>query len=238
MFEDSTFESCGVIHTRSRNWMPATFAINGTILLALVLFPILHPEALPRRVANLLLLAPRAEQAPKALPTTANRSEAAASVTKIEVPRINVPRSIPIGIRRGNDGGPVPDGQLLTMDPMGMGVPGGDPFRGIRQARVQAAIPRGPVHVSSGVARGLLVQKVLPQYPALAKATRTEGVVELQATISKAGTIENLRVLRGPAMLQQASLEAVRRWRYRPYLLNGQPIEVETTIEVDFRMER
>jgi protein TonB len=62
--------------------------------------------------------------------------------------------------------------------------------------------------------------------------------VVLQATISKAGTIENLRVAGGPAMLQQAALDAVKTWRYRPYLLNGQPVEVETTINVIFTLTR
>ena len=58
----------------------------------------------------------------------------------------------------------------------------------------------------------------------------------LQATISKAGTIENLRVLSGPPMLQQAAMEAVKTWRYRPYLLNGEPVEVETQVNVIFTL--
>ena len=59
----------------------------------------------------------------------------------------------------------------------------------------------------------------------------------MQATISRSGTIENLRVLSGPAMLQQAALDAVQQWHYRPYLLNGQPVEVETTVNVVFKMQ-
>ena len=69
-------------------------------------------------------------------------------------------------------------------------------------------------------------------------AMRLEGTVVLAATISKAGTIENLRVVSGPAMLQQAALDAVKTWQYRPYLLNGQPVEVETTINVIFTLSR
>ena len=67
---------------------------------------------------------------------------------------------------------------------------------------------------------------------------RIEGTVVLTATISKAGTIENLRVASGPAMLQQAALDAVKEWRYRPYLLNGEPVEVETTVNVVFTLGR
>jgi len=65
---------------------------------------------------------------------------------------------------------------------------------------------------------------------------RIAGRVQLQATISRNGTIENLRVVDGPALLQAAAVEAVKQWRYRPYLLNGEPVEVETTINVDFTM--
>ncbi len=71
-------------------------------------------------------------------------------------------------------------------------------------------------------------------YPPIAKAARVSGTVVIQATISKTGTIENLRVISGPAMLQQAAMDAVRAWRYRPYLLNNEPVEVETTVNVIF----
>jgi periplasmic protein TonB len=76
----------------------------------------------------------------------------------------------------------------------------------------------------------------VPQYPAIAKAARIQGTVVLQATISKAGGIENLRVVSGPPMLQQAAMDAVRSWRYKPYLLNGDPVEVETTVNVVFNL--
>jgi protein TonB len=96
--------------------------------------------------------------------------------------------------------------------------------------------PQAAPHVSSGVMAGLLVSKVFPVYPPMARAMRVAGRVALQATISRAGTIENLRVASGPALLQQAAIDAVKQWRYRPYLLNGEPVEVETTINVDFTM--
>ena len=76
----------------------------------------------------------------------------------------------------------------------------------------------------------------MPQYPAIAKAARIQGTVVLQATISKNGTIENLHVISGPPMLQQAAMEAVKTWRYRPYLLNGEPVEVETQVNVIFTL--
>jgi serine/threonine-protein kinase len=92
------------------------------------------------------------------------------------------------------------------------------------------------VNISAGVAVGMLLEKTAPTYPPIAKAARVSGTVILQATISKTGTIENLRVVSGPPMLQQAALDAVKTWRYRPYLLFGEPVEVETTVNVIFTL--
>jgi protein TonB len=101
--------------------------------------------------------------------------------------------------------------------------------------KVQAAAPK-KVNISAGVAVGMLIQKTQPVYPPIAKAARVSGTVILQATISKTGSIENLQVVSGPAMLQQAAMDAVRTWRYRPYLLNNDPVEVQTTINVIFSL--
>ncbi len=100
---------------------------------------------------------------------------------------------------------------------------------------MQAAAPK-KVNISAGVAQGMLIQKTVPVYPPIAKAARVSGTVVIQATISKTGTIENLHVISGPAMLQQAAMDAVKSWRYRPYLLNNEPVEVETTVNVIFTL--
>ena len=100
---------------------------------------------------------------------------------------------------------------------------------------VKAAAPK-KIAVSAGVIAGNKLSGSTPQYPAIAKAARIQGTVVLQATISKSGTIENLRVLSGPPMLQQSALEAVKSWRYKPYLLNGDPVEVETQVNVIFTL--
>ncbi len=79
-----------------------------------------------------------------------------------------------------------------------------------------------------------LVHRVQPAYPPLARAARIQGAVVLQAIISKNGTIQNLQVLNGHPMLVRAAIDAVQQWRYRPYFLNGEPVEVETQITVNF----
>jgi len=81
---------------------------------------------------------------------------------------------------------------------------------------------------------GRAVSQTRPQYPAFARTARVDGTVVLHATISKAGTIENVSVISGPPMLRQAAIDAVKMWRYKPYLLDNEPVEVETTVNVIF----
>jgi protein TonB len=111
----------------------------------------------------------------------------------------------------------------------------GSIFGGETGPKVKAEIPK-KINISSGVAAGMLLQKTQPTYPPIAKAARVQGTVVLQAKISKTGSIEDLRVVSGPAMLQQSALDAVKSWRYRPYLLNNEPVEVETTVNVIFTL--
>jgi protein TonB len=92
------------------------------------------------------------------------------------------------------------------------------------------------VSISGGVIEGYILHRTPPTYPAIARTVGVSGTVVLAATISKAGVIENLRVLSGHPMLRQSAIDAVKTWRYRPYLLNNQPVEVETTINVIFTL--
>jgi protein TonB len=82
----------------------------------------------------------------------------------------------------------------------------------------------------------LLIKKTEPIYPPIAKSARVSGTVVLQATISKSGAVTNLHIVSGPSMLRQAAVDAVRTWRYRPYKLNNDPIDVDTTVNVVFTL--
>jgi protein TonB len=86
------------------------------------------------------------------------------------------------------------------------------------------------------MSEGDLVRKIVPTYPPLARSARIQGTVVLHAMISKQGTIENLRLLSGHPLLAPAAIDAVRQWRYRPYILNNEPVEVETQITVNFSL--
>jgi periplasmic protein TonB len=236
MFEDSTFESGGRIHTRSRVWSIATFALNASILAAFIVIPLIYPEALPRRLAEILLSAPPSSPAaPK--PQEVTPAQAFHGTREFTDLGLTAPRRIPFGITqlKGHEG--LPPGDTIVGLDSGPAIPGGNPFGHVAAApRVVSATPKGPQRISQGVADGMLVDPVLPIYPPIARAAGVQGTVVLEAIISASGAITNLRVLSGNAMLQQAAVDAVSRWRYRPYLLNGQPVEVETTISVVFNL--
>jgi len=94
----------------------------------------------------------------------------------------------------------------------------------------------GPARISGGVMAGLILTKVQPQYPVEARNAGVSGTVVMHAMIGKDGMIKNLTVISGPALLQDAAVDAVKQWTYRPYLLNGVPTEVDTTILVNFNL--
>jgi protein TonB len=95
-------------------------------------------------------------------------------------------------------------------------------------------VPSKPIILSRGITEGLLIHKVTPEYPSIARQGRIQGQVLLQAVIGRDGTIQNLQLISGHPMLVKSALDAVRQWRYRPYRLNDQPVEVETQITVNF----
>ena len=232
MFEDSIFESAGKIHTRSRRWMVAVFFFNTSILLALILIPLLCPQALPQRCCTLLqpcctFLKPQ----PKPQPTT----ETARPTTEMQGGHLFAPPRIPIGIVMvGVPEPPIISGDLTSIGP-------GDNMKDLFHTQAGPSVRqevKAPIQVPSTVEEVLLIRKTMPVYPPIARAAHIEGTVRLAATISKTGYIENLHIASGPAMLRQAALDAVSTWRYRPYLLNGQPVEVETTVDVIFTLSR
>ena len=134
------------------------------------------------------------------------------------------------GVVGGVPGG-IPGGQLG-------GVIGGIVSATSNLASVPKFVPVTPqrVRISQGVTKGLLIHKQEPAYPTLARAARVQGDVVLSAVIDVNGQIQNLQLVSGHPMLVPAAIAAVKQWRYKPYLLNGQPVEVETTITVIFSL--
>jgi protein TonB len=233
MFEDALMESGGRIHTQ-RGWFSGVAAIcNGSIVSLLVLLPLLHPASLPKQTLNMLLAAP-ASPAPPPVARVVNVASRAA----VFVDAFAAPRHIPDRIATADHEPPPVTG--TGIDPLVSesgsllnGIP--DSLGTATPPQVRVAPSRKPV-ISSGVMEGRKVSGAEPRYPTIAVAAHIQGTVVLAATISRAGAIENLRVVSGSPMLAPAAEDAVRTWRYRPYLLNGEPVEVETTVNVIFSL--
>lgn len=241
MFESSLLESGGKLKTKSSRWAIATFFLNTTALLIMVLIPIIYPAALPKTVLSSLIVAPLPPpSAPPAVKQTAAAARTASTVPQLIGNQLTIPPTIPAHINMIKDEGPISTNTfVIGGDNTGNG--NGNVISSLFDtprplAVVRPAVQQKPVKISDGVAKGYLVHQTRPVYPAIGVASRTQGTVTLTAIISKNGTIENLRVLSGPQLLQQAAIDAVREWRYRPYMLNGDPVEVETQINVIFSL--
>jgi protein TonB len=236
MFEDSLMESGNRIKRKNKFWSFVAFLLNAGALLALVIWPLLHPEALPKQMMATLMVAPSPPPAPPPsapAPKVQTKSEMLST-------ELLAPSRIPKAIKQVNEAAIPPSTMgVQGIDGLSSGIPGGIGaiIDSVGTGRPAVVKPRAPtLNVSRGVMAGNLLATTLPQYPAIAKAAHIQGIVVLQATISKSGSIQNLRVISGPPMLQQAAMDAVRSWRYKPYLLNGEPVEVETTINVVFNL--
>ncbi|HZU09516.1 MAG TPA: energy transducer TonB [Pseudacidobacterium sp.] len=234
MFEDSLLESTGRIRTHSRYFAVGSFALQALLLTALVLYPLAHPALLPKQSLTMLLTAPPLPSAPANLPerTAASPARPALLVNPLAMPSripqhaVMVTEALPSGVdsRFAQSNGSIPGG---IFDLIGS-VPG--------QPVVKPAPVKGPIRVSSGVAAGQLLTSIQPVYPAIAKEAHISGTVVVQAMIAKDGSIQHVQVISGPPLLRQAALDAIARARYRPFLLNGEPVEIETTINVVFTM--
>ncbi len=232
MFNDALIESGNQFTTNSKYFSVAGLIINSCLLTALILWPLFHPLALPKQAIAMLLIAP----VPPAPAAAIARSSAAPSTHAV---LLALQPLLTNTLHLHNNEEAAAPGNLSTGI---LGLPGGDGsstmgslFTGTTASRstvVQAAPKK--ITISSGVMAGNKISGSAPAYPAIAKAARIQGTVVLAAVISSSGTIENLRVLSGPPMLTAPALEAVKLWRYKPYLLNGQPIPVETTINIVF----
>ena len=229
-----TFDTMKGMKGKSGRWMLVTGAIDAAILLALILIPLIYPEALPAAMMQTLLFLP--PPPPPPLPPPPPETKVVHVESEMMNNQLTAPTRIPHNINMVSEKETAASSfGVAGMEGMGGSGPGMGSLFGDTGPKVKVAPPK-KVNISAGVAVGLLIQKTVPTYPPIAKAARVSGTVVLQATISKQGTIENLHVVSGPAMLQQAAMDAVRTWRYRPYLLNNEPVEVDTTVNVIFTL--
>jgi protein TonB len=243
MFEDSLIESGGRLKTKRGATTVLSFVLQVGLIGVLVLIPLLFTEALPKTQLMTFLVAPPPPPPPPPPPAAAP-----VKVVKIQTDIINgqlrTPTKIPEKVQMIKEEEAPPP--VTSMAGVVGGVPGGVPggqMGGVIGGIISStpvAVPKVAtpqrVRVSQGVTQGLLIRKIQPPYPPLARQARIQGQVVLQAEISKAGDIENLRLISGHPMLAPAAIEAVKQWKYRPYILNGEPVEVETQITVIFSL--
>jgi periplasmic protein TonB len=243
MFEDSLIESGGKLKTNRASTSAVAFVIEIMILIVMVLIPLVFTEALPRTQLMTFLVAPPPPPPPPP-PAAAPVKVVKVIQTDIVNGQLRTPTKIPKKVEMiKEDEAPPP---VMASAGVVGGVPGGVPggsmggVIGSVLSSTPVAVPKVAtpqrVRVSSGVVSGLLLRKVNPTYPPLARQARIQGTVILQAEISKDGNIENLQLISGHPMLAPAAIEAVKQWKYKPYLLNGEPVEVETQVQVNFTL--
>jgi protein TonB len=240
MFEDSLVESRVGQVSSSRRWtMLASIGLQVAVAGVVMVLPLLHPEAMPFRLESPKVVMPLMPKPPVPVVVERESAGAASSVAISSVTRPALLTSLLPSLHPvvGDPPPRAPFGSGMRMTdglPNAIGVlgDGHGPVVSVRPAKEQT----GLLHVSKGVSEGMLIAPIRPVYPAIAKAAHVEGSVVVEAVISRKGTIESLHVVSGPQMLQNAALDAIREARYRPYRLNGEPTEVQTTITVIFRM--
>lgn len=242
MFEDSLIESGNKLKTKRFSTSLLAFLLQVFLIGVLILIPLIYTDALPKTQLMTFLVAPPPPPPPPPPPAAAP-IKVVKVVSEVVNGELRTPTKIPQKVQMIKEEEAPPD---LGAGGVVGGVPGGIPggsaggvIGGIISS-TPVAVPKVAtpqrVRVSSGVSSGLLIRKVQPVYPPLARQARIQGSVVLHAEIGKDGTITNLQLVSGHAMLAPAAIEAVKQWRYKPYLLNGEPVAVDTEVVVNFSL--
>jgi protein TonB len=217
----------------SRRWTTLfSFGLQAVAVAALLTLPFLSTQGLPELSFATHVMVPLSQAIMPQRPTTRAPSSLVASGTILHISAS--PNYNSRGLPKPDETGAMPPSLLLGQsDSPGVGrIPGVESGTGTAVpllAATTAAHPRVSVMME-----GNLVYRVQPQYPSIAIQAGISGPVVLHALISRQGNIENLQVLTGPPLLVKAAMDAVRQWRYRPYALNGEPVEVDTQVTVNF----
>jgi len=216
------------------------------LLSIMVLIPLIYTEALPKTMLTTFLVAPPPPPPPPPPPAAAPIQKIQRPLAKlIQAGRLQAPTVIPKQVTMLKEEELPPDmGAVGVVGGVPGGVPGGQAsgvLGGIIGSAASSLPPPPPkvqqrVRVGGNVQQARLINMIRPVYPPLAKQARISGTVRLHAIISKDGTVYQLEVVSGHPLLVQAALDAVRQWRYQPTLLNGEPVEVDTTVDVVFTL--
>lgn len=243
MFEEMVLSSANRKKTNKPWTVALSMGIQIVLVLIMVLIPLIYTEALPKTMMGMMLVAPPPPPPPPPPPAVAQVVHVRPQVHLIQNNQLMAPKVIPKDIKIIKE-----EAEPANMGVSG-GVPGGVPggqMGGVIGGVIGGvgAAPPPPRPTVTRITRGgnvqaaMLINRVTPVYPPLARQTRISGTVRLHALIAKDGTVQQLEVMSGHPLLVQAALDAVRQWRYRPTLLNGEPVEVDTTIDVIFTLNQ
>ncbi len=243
MFEE-LLESSAKRKKTNQGWAVMLSAvIQIFILLILILIPLIYTEALPRAAFATLLVAPPPPPPPPP-PVAAQIVKVIPVKRLMNAGVLRAPTAIPKNITLIKEEELPPEvSNVGTMGGVPGGVPGGQ--AGGVLGGILGGVVGGPpppkeapkrIRVGGNVQMARLIARPQPSYPPLARQARIQGTVRLQAIIAKDGSIAQLEVVSGHPLLVQSALDAVRQWRYQPTLLNGDPVEVSTTIDVVFTL--
>ncbi len=244
MFEQTFLERDG---SARRPWPVAfSFAAQAAFTGVIVLVPLLNTAKIAWQPTPVILYAPPLPAPPVVVQRSAPlRAVATQSLRQVFRAVFTAPRHIPVSISTLPDPMPAPDlpwsgtagtANAIQFGPPAIGAESKNAAQSVSSAR--SAPKPSAIRVGTGVQSAKLLAQPKPAYPPLAKAARISGVVRLQALIGRDGTIRNLQLIGGPPLLVAAALDAVRRWTYQPTLLNGEPVEVFTEIEVHFTLNQ
>lgn len=238
-FHDSLFASGAKSGPRNPWAAVGSVTLLSLVLLAVILIPLFHTDTLPKRETLTMLLAPPLAAASAVptfrVPTPTYTSKSISIPTPIHMtpetpaPPVDATGEVVGGVPGGLVGG-VPSGVLTEV------------LNGTHSVPVPVLATTSPtpkrIRIASRVADSNLIHDVAPTYPPEAGRARIEGTVVLLAVIAKDGTVQDVRVQSGLPVLAQAAINAVKQWRYKPYILNGEPIEVASQITINFTLPR
>lgn len=239
---DQTF-----VNTHGQARRPWTVVVSLTLQTAVVavalLIPFLHvatldlptkiPVWLPVEKVD-LKLKPEATAAPHSMTTR----------PIFRLSGLRAPTTVPRSIDLTPDAPEISNGDVTpgpSLSPLGgllRGIAIQPPSPPVSTVKANPALSSAPVRIGGGVQSAKLIFGPTPPYPPLARTTRTQGTVKIQALIGRDGIVRNLQLVSGPPLLVAAAMEAVRQWRYQPTLLNGEPVEVITEIDVNFTLSQ
>jgi periplasmic protein TonB len=244
MFEDMVVSTSTAVKTNKPWTVILSFVFQAGFLAVLILIPLIYTEALPKGMMSTLLVAPPPPPPPPPPPVAAQVVHIKPQVHLMDAGKLVAPKVIPKDVKIIKEEAE-PDMGAVG----GVGVPGGvaggslggvlgGVMGGIGAAPPPPKVNPSRIRQGGNVTAAKLKTKIQPSYPPLARQTRISGTVRLHAIIGKDGSVQQLTLESGHPLLVQAALDAVRQWRYEPTLLNGEPVEVDTTIDVIFSLNQ